>query len=132
MKRRQRTSNTCFVSKNYFTFLYYDIYMEYNINIATKHDEHNTKACITCDSELNIFTRIMFSSSIMYVFNAVFQCSFIIRCIIFCLAIGFNYQYQSMNVLAEEFNQSHPGQVDFLAVPTNNFNLQVRQDNVYL
>lgn len=29
-----------------------------------------------------------------------------------------------MNVLVEEFNQSHPGMVDFLAIPTNNFGLQ--------
>ena len=37
---------------------------------------------------------------------------------------GFNYQYATMNVLVEEFNQTHPGQVDFVAIPTNNFGLQ--------
>ena len=29
-----------------------------------------------------------------------------------------------MNVLVDEFNSSHPGQVDFVAVPTNQFGLQ--------
>ena len=37
---------------------------------------------------------------------------------------GFNYQYGSMNALVDEFNQTHPGQVDFVAVPTNQFGLQ--------
>ena len=43
---------------------------------------------------------------------------------VFPLYTGFNYQYATMNVLVEEFNQTHPGQVDFVAIPTNNFGLQ--------